>query len=129
MGSDTGGAADEERKPRNLHNLLLNFSPLWWSIPMTTGILGIILHQLPYNDSGLQICSTILYVFELVQVVVMGCLTLLRLALYPRSVKVRLFLRHTSALTPPLSIHLSPATRQDKTANLDMHAENNSHHP
>jgi tellurite resistance protein TehA-like permease len=56
---------------------------------MNTGILSIILHQnpQPYNGSWLQICSTILYVLDLVLFFTILPTTLLRTALYPHTLK------------------------------------------
>lgn len=89
-GSDAHESAPDS-KPKTLQNALENFSPLWFAIPMSTGVLAIILHQLPYNNSGFQVCSTILYLFELVQFILMGIFTIMRLALCPRTTKVVLF--------------------------------------
>jgi len=44
-----------------------DFSLVWFAIPMNKGILGIPTHQIPYQFRGLQVLSTIMYIFDIVQ--------------------------------------------------------------
>ena len=60
------------------------FSLLWFAIPMNTGALGILMHNLPYQFRGLPVLATIMYVFELVQFVIIAIVTILRWTLYPK---------------------------------------------
>lgn len=77
-------AVAEKQSPYNDHqqpawlNAVENFSPLWFAIPMNTGILAILMHQNPYQFHGLYTLSTIMYVFDLVLFVAMAIMTSLR---------------------------------------------------
>lgn len=66
-------------------NTLENFTPLWFTIPMNTGILGILMHQLPYQFNGLPVLSTIMYLVELVLFFIICCMTILRWTMYPKA--------------------------------------------
>ena len=63
-----------------------NFTFSWFTVCMSTGILAIILHQLPYTFEGIGVLSAILYVFELVLFVLFTCIQILRLIMFPRTV-------------------------------------------
>ena len=90
-----GGASSEEkdhivnRRGRQqksaFQNTLENFTPLWFVIPMNTGILGILMHQLPYQFNGLPVLSTIMYLLDLTIFAIVCCMTILRWALYPKA--------------------------------------------
>lgn len=51
---------------------------------MSTGVLSLLLHQLPYNGDWLQIISVIFFVLNLVLFVVFSIITALRYLLYPK---------------------------------------------
>ena len=51
---------------------------------MSTGVVSILLHQLPYNGSGLQIISVIFFVFNIVLFVLFTAISCLRYILEPR---------------------------------------------
>jgi tellurite resistance protein TehA-like permease len=51
---------------------------------MSTGVLSIMCHQLPYNGHWLRVISVIFFVTNLVLFLVFSILSLLRYALYPR---------------------------------------------
>src|SRR2546423_1592727 len=55
----------------------------WFIITMSTGILSILLHQLPYNGDWLQIISVIFFVLNICLFVVFSIITCLRYTLYP----------------------------------------------
>lgn len=50
---------------------------------MSTGVLAILLHQLPYNGHGLQIISIILFVLNLTLFLLFTAISCLRYTLYP----------------------------------------------
>ncbi|KAL9070531.1 MAG: hypothetical protein Q9161_004828 [Pseudevernia consocians] len=94
--SDAMGGAPKEKKDQTVdrrgrqqksafQNTLENFTPLWFVIPMNTGILGILMHQLPYQFNGLPILSTIMYLLDLTIFALVCCMTTLRWALYPKA--------------------------------------------
>ncbi|KAK3669682.1 hypothetical protein LTR78_010434 [Recurvomyces mirabilis] len=62
-----------------------DFSFLWFTLSMNTGILSILMHQLPYQFRGLGILSTIMFVFNLALFILFFCIFLLRVAIYPKA--------------------------------------------
>ena len=63
-----------------LQNTLENFTSTWFVIPMNTGILAIIMHQLPYQFNGLPVLCTIMYLVALTLFVIISFMTILRWA-------------------------------------------------
>ena len=73
------GTAERRRRPNPAwRNIVENFSPSWFAIPMDTAILSILMHQLPYQFHGLPVLATIMYVFTLVQFIIFISITILR---------------------------------------------------
>ena len=68
-------------------NTLENFTPIWFVIPLNTGILGILMHLLPYQFRGLLVLSTIMYLADLTFFVIICSLTILRWILYTKAVQ------------------------------------------
>ena len=68
-------------------NTLENFTPMWFVLPMNTGILGILMHLLPFQFNGLPVLSTIMYLLDLTLFVVISAMTILRWSLYPKAAK------------------------------------------
>ena len=86
LGSHQGGYGSKTHRPLPAwKNIIKNFSPAWFSISMNTGILAILMHQLPYQFNALPVLSTIMYVFNLVLFVIFAILTLLRWVLFPKA--------------------------------------------
>ncbi|TKA31064.1 hypothetical protein B0A50_02032 [Salinomyces thailandicus] len=80
------GQHDKAQEPRSRFSLMIeDFSFIWFTLSMNTGILSILMHQLPYQFNGLGILSTIMFVFNLVLFSVFFIMMLLRCILYPRS--------------------------------------------
>ncbi|KAI7380533.1 hypothetical protein KC367_g5484 [Hortaea werneckii] len=72
--------------PRSRISLIIeDFSCIWFTLSMNTGIISILMHQLPYQFYGLGILSTIMFVFNLVLFIVFFILLLLRCIMYPQS--------------------------------------------
>ncbi|KAK5056184.1 hypothetical protein LTR84_012737 [Exophiala bonariae] len=69
---------------RGLRRIILNFTPSWFIITMSTGVLSLLLHQLPYNGSWLQIISVIFFVLNITLFVLFSIITALRYSMYPR---------------------------------------------
>ncbi|KAH7383061.1 MFS transporter [Cadophora sp. MPI-SDFR-AT-0126] len=63
--------------------IVRNFTPSWFIITMSTGVLSIALHQLPFNGSWLQIISTIFFVLNLILFLLFTFISFLRYFLYP----------------------------------------------
>ncbi len=56
----------------------------WFIITMSTGVISILLHQLPYNGDWLQIISVIFFVLNLVLFLLFTFISVLRYILYPQ---------------------------------------------
>lgn len=67
------------------------FAPIWYTVSMNTGILSILYHQLPYGARWLRICSTIMFIFNIIIFTTVTLIHLIRLCRYPKS-----WLRQTS---------------------------------
>ena len=81
-------------------NTVENFSPIWFLLTMNTGILGILMHLLPYQFNGLSVLSTIMYLFNLVLFVLICTMTVLRWTLYPKAAQEK-----TAASIDDISFH------------------------
>ncbi|KAI7539764.1 hypothetical protein KC331_g9560 [Hortaea werneckii] len=72
--------------PRSRMSLIIeDFSFIWFTLSMNTGILSILMHQLPYQFYGLGILSTIMFVFNIVLFIIFFILLLLRCIMFPQS--------------------------------------------
>ena len=65
--------------------LVQDFSPVWFTWCMNTGILSTLMHTLPYQFKGLSIISTILYVVDLTLFVLFSIIFVLRFIIHGRS--------------------------------------------
>ncbi|KAL2063843.1 hypothetical protein VTL71DRAFT_4337 [Oculimacula yallundae] len=81
---ESQGSPDTETsiKERGFQRIVRNFTPSWFIITMSTGVLSIMLHQLPYNASWLQIISTIVFVLNLSLFLLFTFISCLRYFLY-----------------------------------------------
>ncbi|KAL1584021.1 hypothetical protein WHR41_08101 [Cladosporium halotolerans] len=76
---------DTQHDTRSLPSVVVeNFSFLWFTVLMDTGILSIIMHQNPYQFAGLGILSTIMFVFNLVLFILFTLILLVRIFLFPK---------------------------------------------
>jgi len=64
--------------------IIRNFTPSWFIITMSTGVVSILLHQLPYHAHWLNIISTIFFVLNVVLFLLFTFISLLRYTLYPQ---------------------------------------------
>jgi tellurite resistance protein TehA-like permease len=88
MGDADGIADGDESTTRQsrLSVALWNFSSQWFLIPQGTGIVAVILHNLKYQFTGLNIISEIIWVYNIVLLSLFSLAYLLRVFLYPRHV-------------------------------------------
>ncbi|KAE8453613.1 hypothetical protein EG329_009124 [Mollisiaceae sp. DMI_Dod_QoI] len=91
-------ASEETLTPKkNKHNrgwrkIVRNFTPSWFSVTMGTGIVSILLHNLPYNGRWLYWISVVIFALNVGLFVVFTVISLLRYILYPEIFVV--MLRH-----------------------------------
>lgn len=86
---ERNGTADRHSKQGKsaFQNTLENFTPKWFAISMNTGILAILVHEIPYQFKGLYVLSIIMYLVDLTLFVIVCSMTILRWALYPKAAK------------------------------------------
>ncbi|KAJ5698142.1 hypothetical protein N7462_000147 [Penicillium macrosclerotiorum] len=91
--SETDTAAQKQpqlptKHDRGWRRVVRNFTPSWFSITMGTGIVSILLHNLPYNGIWLYWISVAIFCLN-VLLFTTGCmLSLLRYVLYPEIFRV-----------------------------------------
>lgn len=76
------GGDKSHEPPGRLQKFVKTFSPMWFTWCMNAGILGLLTHQSPYQFPGLQVISTIFYIFDLVLFVLFSSLFILRFLMY-----------------------------------------------
>ena len=64
-----------------LHNA--NLSDRWFSVTMGTGIVSILLHNLPYNARWLSWISVVFFVLNVILFVIFTLLSIVRYTMYP----------------------------------------------
>ncbi|OJD30796.1 sulfite transporter ssu1 [Diplodia corticola] len=64
--------------------IVRNFTPSWFSVNMGTGIVSILLHNLPYNAVWLYWISVALFILNVLLFTTFLAITTLRYVLYPR---------------------------------------------
>lgn len=79
----------------------------WFIITMSTGVVAIMLHQLPYNGHWLQIISTIFFVLNLVLFVLFTFISLLRYIWYQELILVVLGHPHQSLFLATFPVGLA----------------------
>ncbi|EYE95214.1 putative malic acid transport protein [Aspergillus ruber CBS 135680] len=65
---------------------LWNFSTQWFLVPQGTGIIALILHQLNYQFSGIEVISVVIWIYTIILLALCLFAYLLRVILYPRHV-------------------------------------------
>src|ERR1700761_5997275 len=67
----------------SLRSALLAFSSHWFLVPQGSGITAVILHQLKFQFSGLQVISYILWAFTIISLTVFLFTYAVRTVLFP----------------------------------------------
>ena len=71
-----------ERNQRGWRRIVLNFTPSWFSVTMGTGIVSILLHNLPYNAVWIHYLSIIVYVLNVLLFVTFTLISIARYTIY-----------------------------------------------
>lgn len=74
-----------------MRRIVLNFTPSWFSINMGTGIVSILLHQLPYQFRGLGIIANIIFGLNVVLFLLFLLISIARYVIWPRMWPTMLF--------------------------------------
>lgn len=56
----------------------------WFAVNMGTGIVGVLLHELPWNTDGIKRISVAFFILNLILFMVFVVITVLRYSLYPQ---------------------------------------------
>ncbi|RWQ91213.1 voltage-dependent anion channel-domain-containing protein [Paecilomyces variotii] len=64
-----------------------NFSPLWFSVSLGTGMASMLLSQLPYNTRGVQLASLALFVLNILVFVTILAISMCRYILYLQALR------------------------------------------
>ncbi|MCJ1269684.1 Plasma membrane sulfite pump involved in sulfite metabolism [Lobaria immixta] len=77
---ESRGKSKEERCWRKI---IRNFTPSWFSVIMGTGIVSILLHNLPYNGVWLYWISIVIFAFNVFLFCLFLLISVLRYSIYP----------------------------------------------
>ena len=77
------GAAMNARDERGIRRIIRNFTPSWFAVTMGTGIVSILLHNLPYNGDWLYWISVIFFALNVFLFVTFLVISIARYVLYP----------------------------------------------
>ncbi|CAK7270601.1 Plasma membrane sulfite pump involved in sulfite metabolism [Sporothrix epigloea] len=75
------GMTSEE--DRGWRKIVRNFTPSWYSVCMGTGIVSVLLHNLPYNAHGVWYISVAVFGLNVLLFLCFSAITLTRYILYP----------------------------------------------
>ena len=88
-----GNGANGEPKPsaappslpedKGIRRIIRNFTPSWFAVTMGTGIVSILLHNLPYNGDWIYWISVVFFLLNIVLFVVFFLLSVALYAIYP----------------------------------------------
>lgn len=67
---------------RGWRRILVNFTPLWFTVTMGTGITSILLHNLPYNGQWLFYVSVVIFCLNIVIFVLFSCISIARYTVF-----------------------------------------------
>ncbi|KAF1973446.1 hypothetical protein BU23DRAFT_464524 [Bimuria novae-zelandiae CBS 107.79] len=105
---DCGPVAERAGIPRlSFGRIIRNFTPSWFIITMSTGVVAIQLHQLPFHARWLNIISDIFFVLNVVLFFLFTFISILRYTLYPRLIVSVLRHPHQSLFLATFPISLA----------------------
>ncbi|KIH93028.1 C4-dicarboxylate transporter/malic acid transport protein [Sporothrix brasiliensis 5110] len=75
--------ATSERENRGWRKIVRNFTPSWFSVCMGTGVVAILLHNLPYNAHGVWYLSVAVFCLNILLFITFSLITITRYVVYP----------------------------------------------
>ncbi|EPE09986.1 c4-dicarboxylate transporter malic acid transport [Ophiostoma piceae UAMH 11346] len=79
-----GGADDaDSRDNHGWRRVVRNFTPSWFSVCMGTGVVSILLHNLPYNAEWVRYISIVVFCLNILLFIAFSAITLTRYIAYP----------------------------------------------
>ena len=83
-GCATDGVCKTSKYQHGWRRVVRNFTPSWFAVNMGTGIVSILLHNLPYNAQWLQYVSYVVFALNVLLFVLFFLISILRYTLYPK---------------------------------------------
>ncbi|KAH8809938.1 malate permease [Hyaloscypha sp. PMI_1271] len=77
------GSWDQSKNERGWPKLVRNFTPSWFSVTMGTGIVSILLHNLPYNGDWLYWISVVIFALNVALFILFTFISIVRYTVYP----------------------------------------------
>ncbi|CAK7217207.1 Plasma membrane sulfite pump involved in sulfite metabolism [Sporothrix bragantina] len=71
------------KEDRGWRKMVRNFTPSWFSVSMGTGVVALLLHNLPYNAHGVWYISVVVFCLNIFLFLSFSAITLTRYILYP----------------------------------------------
>lgn len=71
-----------ERNRRGWRRYVLNFTPSWFSVNMGTGIVSVLLHNLPYNGRWLYWISVVIFAVNVFLFCIFTIISVLRYSIF-----------------------------------------------
>ncbi|CAO1631053.1 unnamed protein product [Parajaminaea phylloscopi] len=84
-------SGSQSKTRRELRRIVLNFTPSWFSVNMGTGIVSILLHELPYQFRGLHVIANIIFGLNVGIFALFLTTTIARYAIWPKMLPTMLF--------------------------------------
>jgi len=75
--------ASKPKNERGWRKIVRNFTPSWFSVTMGTGIVSILLHNLPYNGDWLYWISVVIFVLNVALFLLFTFISIVRYTVYP----------------------------------------------
>lgn len=75
--------ATNEKDNRGWRKIVRNFTPSWFSVSMGTGVVSILLHNLPYNAHWVWYISAVVFCLNIFLFITFSLITITRYVLYP----------------------------------------------
>lgn len=91
QGAEVATNGKWSRARQEIRRITLHFTPSWFSVNMGTGITSILLHQLPYQFSGLGIISNVVFGLNVVLFVAFLGISIARYTIWPTMWPTMLF--------------------------------------
>jgi len=73
----------KSKNERGWPKLVRNFTPSWFSVTMGTGIVSILLHNLPYNGDWLYWISVVIFALNVALFILFTFISIVRYTVYP----------------------------------------------
>ncbi|PGH00014.1 tubulin gamma chain [Polytolypa hystricis UAMH7299] len=81
---EDAGAGELSKHDRGWRNIVMNFTPSWFTVNMGTGIVSILLFRLPYNGIWLYWISVGIFALNIVIFAIALVISIIRYTLYPK---------------------------------------------